>query len=407
MRVLVLHNRYQISGGEDSCVSQETAALEMAGVNVDVMQVANDHIQGFVEQMKTALSTVYSVASRSMVAQRISAFQPDVIHVHNVFPVLTPSVYDASWSIPFVQTLHNYRTICSNAVLFREGAPCDECLGKLVPWPAVQHACYRASHAGSLAVATTIAVHSLRRTWRNRVTRFIALTDFARDIFLRNLDLRDEQVAVKPNASPDRGMGDASGGYAFYAGRLSSEKGIETLIQAAEIGLQMKLKVAGEGPMSAQVAAAAERGLLEYVGRQSREGVTTLMKQARVLLVPSLCYEGLPMVIPEAYACGLPIIASNIGALSSLIVDENTGYLVKPGDSGALAKAVERLAACPELEATMRANSRATYDRLYRPEENVQQLLAIYESAIREKARFRATSEGGRHENAIAARPGR
>jgi glycosyltransferase involved in cell wall biosynthesis len=387
MRVLILHNRYQISGGEDSCVSQESGALGLAGVDVDVMEVSNDHIHGFAAQMKTALTTIYSVSSRGKVAKKISSFQPDVVHVHNLFPVLTPSVYDASTRIPFVQTLHNYRALCSAAVLFREGSVCEECLGKRLPWPAVRHACYRGSRAGSAAVATTIAVHSLLGTWRNRVTRFIALTEFARDIFLRNLSLREEQIAVKPNACADLGIGDAGGGYALYVGRLSSEKGIETLIRAAEIGLKMSLKVVGEGPMSPQVEAAAQRGLLEYVGKQPHGSISALMKRARVLLLPSMWYEGLPMVIPEAYSSGLPVVASDLGALSSLIIDGHTGFLVKPGDAWSLANAVHRLAARPELETTMRAKSRARYEALYRPEKNVQQLLTIYESSIREKSK--------------------
>lgn len=386
MRVLLLHNRYQISGGEDSCVNEEAAALGKAGVIVHKVEVSNDHIRGLAQQAITAVNTAYSFTSRTLVSRAISAFQPDVVHVHNFFPVLSPSVYDASPRVPFIQTLHNYRTICPAAVLFRNGNTCEECLGKTVPWPAVKYACYRGSRAGSLSVAASLAVHSLRNTWKSRVSRFIALTEFARDIFLQHLNLRREQIVVKPNASSDTGMGDGEGGYALYVGRLSSEKGIATLLKAAELGFGVPVKVVGEGAMSGQVADAASRGLLEYLGKLPRTGITALMKHARVLLLPSLWYEGLPMVIPEAYATGLPIIASNLGALPSLILDRQTGLLVQPGDACALAEAVRRIVSCEAWEATLRANSRATYEALYRPEQNLQHLLTIYKAAIRDKS---------------------
>lgn len=269
MRVLVLHNRYQVAGGEDTAVRQEVSMLRQAGLAVDLLEVTNEHIQGPLQRAATALNLVYSVRSRDLVTARIAALRPDLVHVHNFFPVLTPSIYDADSRIPFVQTLHNYRLLCANALLFRENKPCEDCVGKRIPWPAVQHACYRGSRAGSAAVALMLSVHRFRNTWSARVSRFIALTEFARTLFVNNLGIDAERIVVKPNAAPDPGVGDGAGGYALYVGRLSPEKGMLTLIAAAEHGFGIPLKVAGTGPLSALVERAAANGGLEYLGSQT------------------------------------------------------------------------------------------------------------------------------------------
>lgn len=382
MRVLVLHNRYQIAGGEDAAVRQEVSMLSGAGAAVDLLEVSNDAITNPLQSAAAALNLVYSNRSKALVRKRIAEFQPDIVHVHNFFPVLTPAIYDADTHIPFIQTLHNYRLLCSNALLFREGKPCEQCLGKSIPWPAVYHACYRNSRAGSAAVAVMSTVHKLRHTWNTRVSRFIALTEFARTLFVRHLGVDPAKISVKANAVADYGLGDGKGGYALYVGRLSSEKGIAPLIAAAQQGIGMPLKVAGTGPLSASVERAAAQGVLEYLGAQTQSEVTALMQGARVLLLPSLWYEGLPMVIPEAFATGLPIVASNIGALASLVEHGQNGMLVPPGDSMALAQAVRTIAASPDVEKSQRLAARCTYEQKYRPEANVESLFEIYHGAL-------------------------
>jgi len=384
MRVLILHNRYQVAGGEDTAVRQEVSMLRQAGAAVDLLEVTNAHITSALQRAATAVNVVYSVHSRDLVAARIAAFRPDLVHVHNFFPVLTPSIYDADARIPFVQTLHNYRLLCANALLFRDNRPCEDCVGKRIPWPAVQHACYRDSRAGSAAVALMLSVHRFRNTWNTRVTRFIALTDFARTLFVNNLGIDAERIVVKPNAAPDPGVGDGAGGYALYVGRLSPEKGTLTLLAAAGLGFGIPLKIAGTGPLSASVERAAGNGVLEYLGSQTQSQVSRLMQSARVLLLPSICYEGVPMVVPEAFATGLPIVASDIGAFPSLVTQGRNGLLVPPGNSEALAKAIRITALTPGLETSLRTEARLTYERSYRPEENVRRLLEIYREALSE-----------------------
>jgi glycosyltransferase involved in cell wall biosynthesis len=382
MRVLVIHNRYRLAGGEDAAVRLEASMLCQAGAAVDLLEVSNDHIVSPLQRAVAALSLVYSERSKELVRARIARFQPDVVHVHNFFPVLTPAIYDADSYIPFIQTLHNYRLLCANAQLFRENSPCEECLGKSIPWPAVYHGCYRGSRPGSATVALMLSVHKFRKTWNSRVSRFIALTEFARALFVQHLGVEQANIVVKPNAAVDSGLGDGKGGYALFVGRLSSEKGIATLIEAAKCGLGMPLKVAGVGPSSESVNDAAASGTLDYLGSRTSLEITRLMRGARALLLPSLWYEGLPMVIPEAFSAGLPVVASNIGALSSLVANKKNGLLVHPGNAEALSQAVRMIAIAPDLEKSLREGARSTYEEKYRPEANVQSLFEIYEGAL-------------------------
>jgi glycosyltransferase involved in cell wall biosynthesis len=382
----LLHNRYQVRGGEDTVVDMERELLRGAGVTVDLLEVSNDQIAGAAARIGAAVQAPYSFPARRLAAARIRAFQPDVVHVHNFFPALSPSIYDACRAarVAVVQTLHNYRLVCANALLFRNGKICTECLDRALPVPAILHNCYRGSKAGSAAVAAMIALHRARGTWASRVQRFIVLTQFAHDLFTRHAQIPAEKICVKPNAAPDPGRGSGAGGYALYVGRLSQEKGIEPLLAAAVHGqgLGMPLLVAGDGPLRSKVDALCTPGKLEYAGLQDAAGVRRLMLEARVLLLPSLWYEGLPMVVPEAFGAGLPIVASRIGALETLIDDGGNGLLAEPGNPASLAAAVRRVAAGGDFEQGLRACARATYEALYQPEANLRLLLQIYRQAI-------------------------
>jgi glycosyltransferase involved in cell wall biosynthesis len=362
--------------------------LREAGITVDLLEAHNDAIDTIAQKFKTALLVPYSPPSRKLVADRIRHFRPDIVHVHNFFPALTPSVYDAcrEAQVPVVQTLHNYRLMCANALLFRQGKVCTECLGHAFPLPAIRHGCYRNSRIGSAAVAAMIGVHRMRNTWTRRVTRFIALTEFARDLFTAEMGIGQEQIVVKPNAAADPGLGDGSGGYALYIGRFSQEKGIDTVLDAARSsdGFGIPLKIAGSGPLQSKVEEAQIPGRLEYLGQQNPASVRQLMRQARVLLIPSAWYEGLPMVVPEAFGAGLPIIASRIGSLQTLIEEGGNGLLVAPGNPGALAQAVRRVAANASFEGDLRRRARQTYDAFYRPDANARLLLEIYAQARRD-----------------------
>jgi glycosyltransferase involved in cell wall biosynthesis len=400
VRVLLVHNRYQVPGGEDTVVRQEEMMLRDAGVSVELLEANNDGLVTLSQRVGTALMAPYSIPGRRRVAERVRTFRPDVVHVHNFFPALSPSVYDAcaDQQVPVVQTLHNYRLMCANGMLFREGTVCTECLGHKLPWPSIQHGCYRGSRLGSLTVASMIALHRLRKTWSERVQCFIALTGFARDLFIQEVNIPAEQIVVKPNAVDDLGVGDHRGGYALFIGRLSPEKGLDVLLRAATEGdgLGIPLKIAGAGPLQGAVQAASASGKtkqrVEFLGPVNREGVGRLMQQARVLLLPSLWYEGLPMVIPEAFSTGLPVIASRIGALGALIEDGYNGLLTEPGDERDLASIVQRLVSNSAVEVGLRSGARETYLARYHPKKNADILLEIYHQLSQTKQPARSVN---------------
>ncbi|MCS7293784.1 MAG: glycosyltransferase family 4 protein [Chloroflexota bacterium] len=391
MRILMLHNRYQIRGGEDESTDLEVALLQARGQMVQLLEADNRAIPGRAA-WRTGLRAVWSSRSFRTVQHRLREEHFDVLHVQNFFPLLSPAVLYAGRvaHVPVVLTLHNYRLLCPNAIFYRDDHVCEDCLGKLVPWPSVLHRCYRGSRAATGAVATMLVVHRLLRTWERTVDVFIALTEFARRKFIEG-GLPADRIVVKPNfVYPDPGPGAHEGGYVLFVGRLSPEKGIQTLLAAWErLGPRMPLKVAGEGPLAGQVAEAAERNPhVEWLGVQPLERVYSLMGDAVVILVPSLWYEGFPRVIVEAYAKGTPVVASDLGAMAELVEDGRTGLRFRPGDPDDLAAKVEWAWTHRRQLAEMGQEARREFELKYTAERNYELLMEIYRLAI-ERARVR------------------
>jgi len=405
VKILLLHNAYQQRGGEDAAVAREQSLLSARGHEVSRYSVSNDAVQDAWDRMRTALGAPYSLPARGRVAAEIRRVRPDIVHVHNFFPLLTPSVYDAcrAAGVPVVQTLHNYRLLCLNALFFRDGRVCEDCLGIPAPWPGVRHGCYRGSRGASAAVAAMLTVHRVLRTWTVKVDAYIALSDFARAKFIQG-GLPAHKISVKPNfVDPDPGPGEGRGGYALFVGRLSPEKGLDTLLAAwMRLGNAVPLKIIGDGPLAPQVKAAAARSSgVEWLGPQSPERVLVLMKDARALVFPSRCYENFPLVIAEAYAVGLPVIAGDLGSTSSLVDHGRTGLRFASGDPAGLAAAVTRLRARPEERAAMRRAARVEFEQKYTAERNYQTLMEIYGRAMPgARARLVKSSSG-------IVRPGR
>nr|WP_275974390.1 glycosyltransferase family 4 protein [Argonema galeatum] len=383
---MLLHNLYQIPGGEDVVVQAEKALLEANGHDVALLEADNDAIANRFSQVITAANAIYSPSAKQRVRIEIAKFKPDIVHIHNFFPLLSPSVYDACQEagVPVIQTLHNYRLLCPNAFLFRDGHACEDCLGKFVPWPGVVHACYRGSRVGSGVVAAMLTMHRAKGTWNEKVNLYIALTEFAREKFIEG-GLLVHKLFVKPNFVPDPGVGHGRGDYALFVGRLSPEKGLDTLLAAWERhSPPIPLKIVGDGPSALQLQAAAQKIKgVEWMGRQSKEQVQALMKDALLLVVPSVWYEGCLMVILEAYAVGLPVIASNIGSITCMVAQGRTGLLFRPGDPEDLAAKLEWALAHPTALASMRLNARAEFEAKYTETQNYQQLMQIYDLARR------------------------
>lgn len=377
-RVLVVHNAYQHRGGEDTVVESETALLRAHGHAVETYARSNDEVAGM-SSLAMARQTLWSDRTTREIATLIGRFRPDVIHVHNTFPLVSPSLYWAAAraGVPVVQTLHNFRLMCLSALFLREGRVCEDCMGQ-VPWRGVARACYRGSRPASAALAGMLALHRGLGTYRNKVARYIALNEFCRAKFIEG-GLPAERVVVKPNfvdfdapaAGPRAGL--------LFVGRLSVEKGIATLAESMRHVPGADLRVAGDGP---------EAGLLDglpgviRLGNQPGEAVRGEMSRALALVVPSIWYENFPRTIVEAFASGLPVIASRIGALADIVTDGKTGLLFEPGNAHDLADKLAWAWTHPDAMAEMGRNARALYEAEFSPGVNYKRLMEIYGEAM-------------------------
>lgn len=379
LRILVVHNRYQVRGGEDSVVAQEVASLRRAGQVVETLFFDNATIRTGWDRLRTAYEAPYAPRGIAAVVEAVRSFRPDVVHAHNTFPQVSPGMHAAvrAEGVATVQTLHNFRVTCANGILMRESRPCEDCVTGS-PYRAVRHACYRGSRFGSLAVARMIDVHRRAGTWARDVDRFIALTPFARTRFLA-AGLPESRIRIKPNGLADPGL-DPGGPRAgiLFVGRLVPEKGVGTLLAAARL-TRAPITVIGEGP---EAKALGREPGLTLLGRQAPAAVQAAMARAAALVVPSHWYEGLPMVIAEAFSLGTPVVAARIGALADLVTEGRTGLLVPPRDPAALAQALDRIVDDPEAARAMGHHARLAYERDWTEDAVTARALAIYREAI-------------------------
>jgi glycosyltransferase involved in cell wall biosynthesis len=384
VKVLLIHNRYQIRGGEDEVFDTESALLEAFGFSV-YRYIGNNeelHAMGRLEALRKAL---WNSSAHADVTRLVRDLRPAVVHVHNTFPLLSPSVHHAAkrQGAAVVLTLHNYRLLCPSATFFRNERICEDCAPKRFAWPAVVHRCYRGSRSASAATAGTLALHRARRTWTARVDLHIALTEFARQRFIAH-GFPADRIRVKPNVLyPDPGLATGARSFGLYAGRLSPEKGIRTLLEALRsLGGTVPFRIAGEGPLEGEVrAAASEIPGLAWLGRCPQAAVAELLGNAAFLAVPSQWYEGFPRVIVESFARGTPVLAAKIGSLEELVAHGRTGLHFAPGNADDLAQQMRWLWTHAEDAAQMGLRARAQYGARYSAEANVALLREIYEAA--------------------------
>jgi len=394
LSVLLLHNRYRQRGGEDVMFEAESDLLERHGHRVSRLVVESSTIPEAMtvrDQLGLAARTVWSRPAARAVRRAIRRFRPDVVHAHNTFPLLSPSVYDAcaDAKVPIVHTLHNFRLICPSATLFRDGRPCTDCVGRPVAWPGIVHACFQASRSRTAVIAASHALLRLRRGL-DRVT-FIALSEFARDQLVRG-GLRHGQIHVKPNfVEPDPGGRGVDSGAFLYVGRLSTEKGVARLLEAwSRLPGDVNLVVIGDGPMRPLVeGAAARQPNVRYHGPADRAAIIAAMKAARAVVVPSQWFEVAPVTVLEAFGSGVPVIGSRLGALAALVGEGDRGLLFDPHDADELARQVRLLHDSPELAFELGGRARSAYLERYRGEENHAILARIYRAAIYRERRRR------------------
>ena len=385
MNVVVVHNHYQLRGGEDQVFADEVHLLEAHGHRVLPYTVHNAQLASK-NSLGMAKATLWNGEIYRDLRTLLKREQPRLVHFHNVFPLISPAAYYAARAegIPVVQTLHNYRLLCPNSLFFRDGHACEDCLDKFIPWPGVIHACYRGDRAASGVVATMLTTHRLLRTWTQMVDVYVTPSEFAREKFIQG-GLPSEKIVVKPNfVHPDPGAGEGGGGYVLFVGRLSVEKGLNTLLTAWErLGTRIPLKIVGDGPMADRVIEAAERlRCVEWQGHRPPEEVGTLMGEASLLVFPSECYETFGRAAIEAFAKGTPVVAANLGAHAELVDHGRTGLHFRPGNPKDLATQVEWALSHPAELAQMRREARAEFEVKYTAEQNYRKLLEIYESAV-------------------------
>ncbi len=400
-RLLLVHNYYQQRGGEDQSFEDDRAMLEAHGHPVSSYTLHNDSIDQM-GRLELVSSTLWNRKVYQEVRQLIRKDKPRLMHCTNTFPLISPAVYYAARAegVPVVQGLHNYRLQCLNGLFLRQGRVCEDCLGQAIPWPGVRHGCYRGSRAASGVLAGMLTLHRALGTWKRTVSLYYAVSCFARQKFIE-AGWDGRRILVKPNClNNDPGMG-PGGEHAVFVGRLSAEKGIVTLLSAwdqlregdrsQESGagkadsatcLIPGLTIIGDGPMAEQVRQAARRNpAIRWLGALSHQETLHQIGKARFLVMPSIWYETFGRTIMEAFACGVPVLASRLGAMAELVSDGRTGFLFRPGDAEDLVGAVNKIVAWPDRDG-LRRQARQEFEEKYTAARNYPLLRAVYDRAV-------------------------
>ena len=391
MKILVVHNYYQQPGGEDAVFQNERALLEQHGHQVRSYVRHNNEISGqsIFQKLRLSTNTLWNPKTARDLKELIREFKPDVAHFTNTFPLVSPAAYYVCHQnhVPVIQTVQNYRLICPRAVLMRDGQTCEKCVGAFFPWAAIAHRCYHESALQSAVVATMLFTHRMIGTWSREVNIYVAATEFSRTK-LKDGGIPAEKIWVKPNflsSDPGERNSGTEGEYVLFVGRIAQEKGVWTLVSAWKDLDHMPLYIAGDGPLLPKIRQYIQQNQMSHVhilGHQTNTEILVLMKRARFLVFPSEWYEGFPMTITEAFACGLPVVASRLGAMAEIIDESRTGLHFDPGDPQDLAAKVEWAWSHPEAMQAMGQEARKEYEEKYTAERNYKMLMDIYHHAV-------------------------
>jgi glycosyltransferase involved in cell wall biosynthesis len=386
MKVLIVHNFYQIPGGEDAVYANEMTLLKNNGHDVIIYTVDNASITTVFAKFCLLFNITFSYSQYSKVSEILKTELPDIVHVHNYFPLISPSVFYAckNLNIRVVHTLHNYRAVCPTSLLMYGGKINEQSISGNCWWTVTKKV-YRNSFIGSLALACMVELHKRLGTWQSKVDRFVALTEFSKHKYVE-AGWPAEKIVVKPNFIPDPIANTITekkrSGYALYVGRLSEEKGIDTLLDAWT-RVELSLKVIGDGPLKSSVESNALASV-EYIGLKKKDEVLALIKNADFIIMPSTWYETFGMVIIEAFACGTPVLASRLGSLQTIIVDGVTGLHFEAGNPVDLAEKAQWMIDNSSEVKKMGGIARKEYLAKYTPEKNYALLMDIYQQAIME-----------------------
>jgi glycosyltransferase involved in cell wall biosynthesis/ubiquinone/menaquinone biosynthesis C-methylase UbiE len=389
LKILLVHEPYQRSGGEDAVFNAEKELLLAAGHRVSEFKRKNEEIvtDGFWANASVGLRTTWAWDSAGMLRTVLRKENPDIVHFHNTFPLISPAAYYVCREarVPVVQTLHNYRLLCPSGAFFRDGNICQECLSHGVS-RSVRYGCYRNSRPATVAVALMLAFHNRLKTWVEMVDKYIAPTDFVRQKYVE-AGVPGGKITVKPHfVRLDPGMGRGAGEYALFIGRLVPEKGVRTLVESWKfLESAVPLRIVGDGPLRLELEAQRNQTLssdVRFEGWLSPNQLRVVMQRAAFLICPSEWYECVPLTLLEAFACGLPVIASRLGAMAEVVEDGRTGVHFTARDPRDLASKVEEMWAHRDGLAAMGRECRLEYETKYSADKNYRALMDVYRSVV-------------------------
>jgi glycosyltransferase involved in cell wall biosynthesis len=376
MRILQVHNKYRYHGGEDVVVDNEYKILKDNGLIVEQLLFDNLSI--------SFSGSIYNREAAKKLRDIIIRFKPDLIHVHNLFYNASPSIlYEAKNNgIPVVLTIHNYRLLCPSALLLRDSKVCTKCTKVSFPFYSIKYRCFQDSSLKSFALATNLFIHNLLKTWKNKVDKIIVLTPFAKDLILNShLKLSKEVLLIKPNSTDDIWTDekfDRKSNF-LYVGRLSKEKGVDILIKAFNQLPDLTLNIVGTGDMEKQLKETANQNIV-FHGKQDYSFVKSMYQRNKALLFPSICYEGLPNTIIEAFSAGLPVICSDIDNINQIVTSGYNGLTFELRNVSDLIKVINQFNNINDKE--LGKNARNSYLTKYTHKINFQNLTKIYKELI-------------------------
>lgn len=393
MKILFVHNFYgsEAPSGENVVVMAEMELLRKTGNEVFEFFMHSDTIRqkGIFGLLSGALNTPWSYQGYFKIKKIVADLNPDILHVHNTFPLISPAIFHAiSGKVPVVLTLHNYRLFCAAGIPMRAGKPCTLCLDGQTVLPALRYRCYRNSLFATVPLAFSIWLHRKLKTWQ-KVSRYIALTNFQAALMAAS-GLPEGRILVKPNFFPGFPPVipfDKRKTQVVFVGRLGEEKGVHDLLEAwAIVGkTEFSLLIIGDGPLRSNLEAKVVENKLEsvlFTGNLPSSEVHRHIAESRLLVLPSRCFEGFPMVIREAYAFGTPVAVSNLGPLPNLAENGRLGFIFEPANPVSLAAAIVESLTDKERTHTMSTACRHTFEEKYTEKANYKLLMDIYNRAI-------------------------
>jgi glycosyltransferase involved in cell wall biosynthesis len=391
MKILILHNSHRsvFPSGANIVVDQEARLLAMNGHSILTMNPVSDEFTraGYWKKLSLVLQVPFSLKSYRAVRGLIDREKPDIVHVHNIFPILSPSVYMAAESrkVPIVQTLHDFRFFCPAIFFLRNGALCDKCKDQKFG-RSVRYGCYMNSKVRTIPVALMLKLHHTLKTFERRIDTFIYHTESQKALFV-DAGLEGSKLFLKPNFVEDTFRRDhhTRGKYVLFLGRIGEEKGLKALVETWRLLPDIPLKIIGDGPGMVEFQAFAKdlrASGMEFLGRRPFEECMEALDGARFLVMPSIWRETFGRVIVEAFCHAKPVIASNLGSMADLVRDGSTGLLFPPGEPGELAHKVRWLWDHEDACEKMGWEGRREYEGRYTPERNYGMLMEIYERTL-------------------------